>query len=128
MEEVMQVAIEATDEINSSILTTIIGMLGPYETYENFAAEIRVHINTELGVLSQLGIGTKDFRITGTGETWADFLGDQAQYLSMALDYVYLRVKAIFDTQNSSLIGILNEKADELAWRLRTRIEDESLD
>ena len=116
--------------MEESILRTILNMLGPYDDYEPFSQDVKLHVNTYLGVLSQLGVGKKDFRITGPDETWGDFLeGFRSDLLDMVKDYIYLRVKLVFDSTSmpSSLIALYQEEAKELGWRLNTRVEDESV-
>ena len=66
-----------------SILYSIKQLLGIATEYRAFDEEIIMHVNSALMVLTQLGVGPKDgFEITGSNETWHDFLGDDTFVLS----------------------------------------------
>ena len=43
--------------ITDSILTSIKKMLGIMEEYEHFDTDLIMHINSVLGILTQLGVG-----------------------------------------------------------------------
>ena len=45
---------------------------------DNFDADLIMHINTTLMILRQLGVGKKGFSISGSSETWDEFLEDNA--------------------------------------------------
>ena len=46
--------------ITGSILTSIKKMLGIMDEYEHFDADLIMHINSVLGILTQLGVGPAD--------------------------------------------------------------------
>ena len=46
--------------ITGSILTSIEKMLGIMDEYEHFDADLIMHINSVLGILTQLGVGPAD--------------------------------------------------------------------
>ena len=107
----------------SSILNDVKKMLGITEDYTHFDLDIIAHINSVLGILAQVGVGSaKGFLITGPNETWADFLKDSDDMLYMVKSYVYLRVKLLFDPPTvSSTLESYNRSISELEWRLYTQ-------
>lgn len=111
--------------MEESILNTIKQMLGPDDSYEAFDTEIIVHINTALSTLAQLGVGPrKGFRITGTDETWGDFISDGSVDLEGIKTYIYMKVKMIFDPPASSFVmKAMEESCKELEWRLNVAVD-----
>ena len=112
--------------MEESILLSIKKLLGLDGDYQAFEEDVVVHINTALSILRQLGVGPKNgFKITGSNETWGDFLGDSDK-LEMAKTFVYTRVKPIFDPpSNSFVLSALKEESAELAWRLNIAAEED---
>lgn len=103
----------------TSILKTIRGMLGPDEDYEYFDNQIIPHINAAFSRLCRLAVGPETpFKITGTEETWDDFIEDG--YQEEVKEYIFLKVKTVFDTStiNSSVLSSYQERIRELEWEL----------
>lgn len=116
--------------MEESILLTIQERLGGYYNGygTDFDQDIITAINTVLSVLNQLGVGPEEgFRITGPDETWDQFLTNSNQgQLEMVKDYIFLRVKVIFDPPTVG--GVLNaykEQIDELTWRINVAVDPE---
>jgi hypothetical protein len=111
--------------MEESILNTIKKMLGPDDSYEAFDTEIIVHINTALSTLAQLGVGPRTgFRITGTDETWGDFISDGSVDLEGIKTYIYMKVKMIFDPPaNSFVMKAMEDSCKELEWRLNVTVD-----
>lgn len=109
---------------SNSILFTIKKMLGLDEDYTPFDADIIVHINSALMTLTQLNVGPKNgFMITSYEETWDDFLTNEVM-LGAAKNYVYLKVRMLFDPpSNSFVMDALKQQAEELGWRLNVMAE-----
>ena len=60
-----------------SILTSIKKMLGIAEEYEQFDADIIMHINSVFMILTQLGVGPSEgFSIEDDSAIWSDFIQD----------------------------------------------------
>ena len=111
-----------------SILTSIKKDLGIKEDYTHFDSDIVNLINTALSVLFQLGVGPQDtpFRITGNGETWHDFLGDNYD-LNMAVSEVFIRVRLVFDPPATSHVTkALQDTLAELDWRAMAAAEEKN--
>lgn len=105
--------------MNESILTTIKKLLGIAEEYEHFDADLILHINAFLTRLYQLGVGKPNFYIEDKTATWADFLGDDEIKLQQAKNYIYARVRMVFDPpQSSAASEAIKSVASELEWLL----------
>lgn len=103
-----------------SILTSIKKLLGISEDYEHFDADIIMHVNSVLMILTQLGVGPAEgFSIQDKTKTWADFLGDDSALLEGVRSYVYMKVRLMFDPPASSaVIESMTRLANEFEWRL----------
>lgn len=108
-----------------SILTSIKKMLGLTEEYKHFDVDIVTHINSTFRVLHQLGVGpSKVFRITGSDESWSDFIDEDCEGFEEVKTYVYQRVKLLFDPPLSSAhMSALKESIAEFEWRLQVETE-----
>lgn len=106
-------------EGTESILDSVKKLLGVDKEETCFDQDVVMHINSVLMILNQLGVGTpRPFTIHGADETWADFLGVQADY-NMVKTYVYARVRLVFDPPTTSyLVDSLADLAREYEYRL----------
>ena len=104
-----------------SILTSIKKLLGIEEDYEQFDADIIIHINTVFRLLKRMGVGpTTGFKIEDSESTWSEFLDDDTEEsLDDVKTYIYLKVKMIFDPPtNSAHMEAIKENIKELEWTL----------
>lgn len=110
-----------------SILTSIKKLLGMTEDYTAYDMDIIIHINTALAILSQLGVGSDGaFRIRDASATWQDFVGNNPR-LDDVKDYVYLKVKLLFDPPTSSAaIQSMEKLLSEIEWRLNVAAESDT--
>lgn len=101
-------------------------MLAIPEGVDNFDAEIIPLINLAINTLFQLGLGPAgtSFRITGSDETWDDYIGDDAR-LEMVKDYIFMKVKILWDSQSMSgaVIEVYKDQIKELESRVSYQIE-----
>lgn len=106
-----------------SILLSIKKMLGIEEEYTHFDADIIMHINTVLGILTQLGVGpSTGYSIQDATNTWDEFI--TGSNLEMIKSYIYLRVKMLFDPSLSSVVtGAINEQIAMLEWRINVTVD-----
>lgn len=113
-----------TLQTTDSILTSIKKLLGITEECIDFDADIIMHINSVLMILTQLGVGPSEgFFIEDKNDYWDDFLEDIEQ-LESVKTYVYLKVRLIFDPPSSSAaIESFNRTISELEWRLNVAAE-----
>lgn len=116
---------------NESILSTIARMiLGSFddsgsEGANPFETDLIIHINSALSTLTQLGVGSEEgFAITGTSETWEDFVGEKRSDIEMIKSYVYMKVRLMFDPpQNSFLVDSLEKQCKEFEWRANVAVD-----
>ena len=110
--------------MEDSILLTIKKMLGLDPDYTPFDTDIIVLINSTLMTLTQADVGPKTgFAIKGPSETWDDFLTNDVM-LEAAKQYVYMKVRLIFDPPTSSTAtDALKTQSEEILWRLMAQAE-----
>lgn len=112
-----------TEQTEESILNSIKKLLGPEEDYTHFDKDIILHINAAFSRLCQLGVGpSTPFKIRSAEEVWTDFIEDGM--LEDVKQYVYLKVKVIFDPPgNSSLLNAMNVQINQLEWLMNSVAE-----
>lgn len=109
-----------------SILTSIKKMLGIDEEYTHFDADIIMHINSVLMILTQLGVGPAEgFMIEDDTSTWANFVPEvNAAQLNAIKSYIFMKVKLIFDPPlSSAVIDSMNRQIAEFEWRLNVAVD-----
>lgn len=106
------------------ILDSIKKLLGIQPQYTAFDDDIKIHINTVLVILNQMGVGPKDgFMIFAGDEMWSDYCTKQNE--NAVKTFVYLKVKLMFDPPTSSvLLESINRTLTELEWRLYVDAEN----
>lgn len=110
--------------LDDSILRTIKLMLGLTDEITSFDEELKVHINSLFTILNQLDCISDDgFRITGYDETWGQ-LTDQVTIAEMIKEFMYLKVRMVFDPPGSSVVSdAFNQRIAELEWRMNVQAE-----
>ncbi len=112
------------DEKESILLSvkSLLGIKDPSMTA--FDTDLILHINSAIATLTQIGVGPENgFLITGSDETYKDFLGSDNRY-AMVKIYLVHKVRLAWDPpQTSSLIQVLKEQILEEEWRLNTLVE-----
>lgn len=109
-----------------SILNTVKKMLGLQPDYNAFDVDVLVNINAALMSLMQIGVGPEEgFVVTGSDETWSDFLeASQLTELGALQNYVYLKVRTLFDPPtNSSVLEAMNKVILEYEWRMNIQVD-----
>lgn len=108
----------------TSILNSVKKKLGMPPEYTAFDEDIVLSVNSALSTLTQIGVGPADgFRITGADEEWATFLGSEPSFEGVK-DYVYLKVRMVFDPPSTSyLITAMEKQISELEWRINVYYE-----
>lgn len=103
-----------------SILASTKQKLGLTDNYDVFDDVIISHINSAFFVLWQLGAGrdkSKPFTISDDKAQWSDFIDDGL--IEVVRDFVYIKVKLIFDPPtNSFLVDQLEKQMRENEWRI----------
>ena len=110
---------------DESILDSIKKMLGINPDCSDFDTTIINHINSVFMTLNQLGLGPdKGYRIKNNSNEWKEYL-KETDDLDAVKDYVYLKVKMIFDPPiNGTIIESYKENIKELEWRLMVKNEE----
>ena len=110
--------------LDDSILRTIKLMLGLTDDITAYDEEIKVHINSLFTILNQLDVILDDgFRISGYDETWGQ-LTDRSTLAEMVKEFMYLKVRMIFDPPGSSVVSdAYNSRIAELEWRMNIQAE-----
>ena len=109
-----------------SILTSIKKLLGITEEYTHFDADLIMHINSVLMVLTQLGVGPSGgYAIEGKDDYWTDFIpGSSIAQVNAVRSYVYLKVKLLFDPPlSSAVMESINRQISEFEWRLNVAVD-----
>lgn len=105
--------------MDESILLNIREMCDVGESVDSFDGQLIPLINTFLFRSAQFGVGKKGFMVTGSKETWKDFLGSDAESYAALKNYISIRVKLLFDPpESAALLRALQEDAKELEWCL----------
>jgi len=112
--------------MDESILETISKLLGVQVSEDYFDPDIMVHINSAFNELCQLGVGPNTpFRITGTDETWEDFMTNVSDFENVKT-YIYLYVRLIFDPPTSGFVtDAIKARMAELEWRMYVQADNE---
>ena len=109
-----------------SILTSIKKLLGIDEAYTHFDADIIMHINSVLMILTQLGVGPEEgFVIEDDTSTWINFIPEaNAAQLHAVKTYIYMKVKLMFDPPlSSAVIESMSRRIAEFEWRLNVAVD-----
>lgn len=112
---------EVVSIVDGSILDEVKKYVGPSISYTVFDADILMNINAAFFTLYQLGVGPQDkvFSITDNTATWKQFSDDETA-VAAAKQYVYLKVRNVFDPPTSSyVLQAYTSQIQELEWRLR---------
>lgn len=111
-------------ELDQSILETIKKLLGLTNMITAFDEEITSHINSVFTTLNQLGVGPDEgYMINGYEQTWRDYV-DNIQLATMVREFIYLKVRMIFDPPASSVVSdAYNQRTAEIEWRMNIQAE-----
>ena len=108
----------------ASILNTIKKMIGFEDEYTQFDTDLIIFINSAFSTLTQVGVGPEEgFKIRDETAEWDDFL-DADDRLEFVKEYVYLKVRSIFDPpSSSSVLDAYKSRMDELIWRINVSVD-----
>ena len=106
-----------------SILNTIKKKLGIDENYTAFDEDIKTAINSTFMILNQLGVGpSTPFRIDTADDSWDDFSESMIDY-ELVKDYIYLKVRKIFDPPVGAAAEASDSLINEFEWRLNVAVD-----
>ena len=104
----------------NSILRNVASAVGIANGDKSFDSELLIDINATLATLNQLGCG-KNIVITDT-EGWDDFKDESQENgnknFELAKQFVFTRVKMLFDPPVATSLNIMKGISDELAQRI----------
>ena len=119
---------DAIPEFNAedSVLVSIKKLLGIPEEYEQFDADIKMHINSTIVTLRQLGVSVPEgFKVIDKNTLWTGYISD-IYLVEYVKEYIYLKVRLTFDPPASSIVtDSINQKIKELEWRIIHLLEIE---
>lgn len=108
----------------NSILLDLRKLIAGSETNDEFDADLMMHANTYIAILSQLGYKKADnFRVTGTGQTWDQLIDPTNNVYDMVKSWIQVNVQMVFDPPTSS---VLSESKRRFVDELGARIHDQS--
>lgn len=108
---------------DGSILMSIKRLLNIDPEEMAFDSEIGMLINGEFMTLHQLGIGPEIFSVHDANVKWSDY-SDDTTLIEAVKNYVYLRVRLLFDPPASSVVSdAVNQRIAELQFRLNSQAE-----
>ena len=115
--------------MTSSILNTIKQLLGIDDTVTDFDQELIVLINTAMGTLRLLGVGsTTIFSISDSTVTWTQFLGSTKDF-EIAKTYVHMKVRLAFDPPSISyVLTAYQQIISEIEFRLTVQADNAVID
>lgn len=116
--------------MDTKVLDDILASLGPM-IGEDFNSQVLGLIDTALLPLMQCGAINKRAPKIGSDTTWKELIVDpptNSDYsivtvLTGIKSYIYLQVKIMFDPPASSIVQIMQQKAEEELWRVREAYE-----
>lgn len=106
-----------------TIFSDVKDALGINQEDEAFDTRIKMHLETELAVLGQLGVFEDQSKFDLDILSWDDL--DKCsrdpgnQHFSMIKNYILLRTQLVFDPPNGSVLTYQEGITKELTWRIR---------
>lgn len=111
------------DTNEDSILLTVKKLIGPSPYYDEFDADILVHINGAFAYLTRLGCGPSEgFFVTDETQTWDDFIPKSVTQANVK-QYVVANVRLIFDTPTGGTLDALKTQIERLEWMINSDVD-----
>lgn len=119
--------IDAMDvDVNmNNILDSVKKCSGVSEWDSSFDQDLLLFINSNLLILSQLGIKEASAIAFTVDSEWTDLL-DEGDLLNIIKCWMYLRVRMQFDPPTGSIAESFKELISEYEWRINSRADYES--
>lgn len=106
-----------------TIFSDVKDALGINPEDEAFDTRIKMHLETELAVLGQLGVFEDQSKFDLDILSWDDLdkrsRDPGNQHFSMVKNYLLLRSQLVFDPPNGSVLSYQEGITKELTWRIR---------
>ena len=105
--------------LDESILITLRPLNNVDRNDPGFDDKLIPLINSQLMMAHQFGVGYDGFEITGSSETWRDWLGDNGSKLAAIKVWVGYSVLLLFDPpDNSTVLSSIQREIDKKEWML----------
>ncbi len=109
----------------NNILVSIKKLSGVASFDDVFDADLLLFLNSNLLILSQLGIEEVSSLTIDSTTNWTDIMPD-GDLLGIIKCWMYLRVRMQFDPPSGSLASSIEELIKEYEWRISSRKDYES--
>lgn len=118
----------AIDPLDRSILIDVRPFCNVDENDNGFDNKLIPLINGQFMMAHEFGIGYDGFRITGSQQTWRDWLGDNGDKLSAVVMWLGLSVAQIFNPSDSATVSkSIQNQIDKQEYLLRGKSEREGM-
>ena len=114
---------EETPEVTNSILVSVRSMCNVDEEDNGFDNQLIPMINSQMMIAHhQLGVGINGFNITGTTETWSEWLGVGESKLAAIKTWLGYSVLLLFDPpDNGTVLKAIQETLQKTEWMLASK-------
>ena len=110
------------DPLDESILINVRSMNNVDENDNGFDNKLIPLINSHIMMAHQFGVGYDGFRITGSRETWRDWLGGNGSKLEAIKAWLGYSVLLMFDPpENGSVLNSIKGQIDKMEWMLNSK-------
>lgn len=114
----------AIDPLDSSILVDVRPANDVDENDNGFDTKLIPLINAQIMMAHQFGIGYDGFVVTGSQQTWRDWLGDNGSKLQAAKTWLSYSVKLLFNPpENATVLKMYRELIEKQEWMLCSKSE-----
>lgn len=111
--------------MNESILADVRAACGLEQTDKAFDSQLIPLVNGQIMMAHQFGIGPSGFVISGTGQTWSDWLGEAAPDLEAIKIWLGYSVLLLFDPpDNGAVLKSYQDQILKIEWMLREKTEE----
>lgn len=109
--------------MTTSILNDVKHNLGLLEADTAFDSDIKMHINSAISVLTQLGVGPiEGYEITSAENTWDEFVDDKR--LNSVKSYIFLKVTLMFNPPATGFVVASYERQiQEMEFRINSVVD-----
>lgn len=116
---------EAKEVLDTSILVGVRPLCHVDEDDDGFDEQLIPIINGQMMMAHQFGIGYNGFFITGTGETWRQWLGDNGDKLLAVKPWLGYSTRMLFDPPSGGEKDVIQRQIDKFEWMLCSKSETE---